>query len=214
MAETLSQRALALAVAGRDEPSALYNRDQLRQIVGGDYAHLDPMRVPPEWYTSEAALRLVGRADWADVDPRLEAWALLMVAICRRAGVPVWPHCARRSVADQRRAVAAGHSKTRRSAHLVGYAVDIVHGIRAWDLTPRQWLVIGALGREAERRYNDRRAVANRIALVWGGDWRRSAQDVVGWDPAHWEIRDYRSLAPMPHDDGAPPRRWRGFNFR
>ncbi|QCS37219.1 hypothetical protein [Tortoise microvirus 70] len=58
-------------------------------------------------------------------------------------------------------------------------AVDIVHFGRYWDLSPKEWAVVGLIGKEVARRRN--------IKIVWGGDWRF-------WDPAHWELKDWKAL--------------------
>ena len=63
------------------------------------------------------------------------------------------------------------------SPHNYGCAVDIVHTYRYWDLTTKEWAVIGAIGKEVARKRH--------IKIVWGGDWSF-------YDPAHWELEDWR----------------------
>jgi hypothetical protein len=56
-------------------------------------------------------------------------------------------------------------------------AVDIISATKAWDLSKKQWDVIGCIGKEIARKRN--------LKIDWGGDWDF-------WDPAHWQIADWR----------------------
>lgn len=80
---------------------------------------------------------------------------------------------------EQDRLYAKGVTKAKggESPHNYGCAVDQVHYSRYWDLTKKEWAVIGLIGKEVARRRN--------IKIVWGGDWGF-------YDPAHWELRDWR----------------------
>ncbi|MGK7663606.1 M15 family metallopeptidase [Marinovum sp. E06] len=66
------------------------------------------------------------------------------------------------------------------SPHQWGCAVDVVHGVKFWDLSPRQWAVVGAIGKEVARKMG--------IKVVWGGDFSTL------YDPAHWELEHWRDL--------------------
>lgn len=66
------------------------------------------------------------------------------------------------------------------SAHNYGMAVDIVHSARFWDLTEKEWDIVGAIGKEVARKM--------KLKIQWGGDWSF-------WDPAHWELDDWRDRA-------------------
>ena len=71
----------------------------------------------------------------------------------------------RRSMARQKKLVAAGASKTLRSRHLTGHAVDLVAYIGsrvAWDWP--LYSKISAAMKQAAAELN--------IPLEWGGDWR------------------------------------------
>ena len=98
-----------------------------------------------------------------------------------KLGVPLFAHEFVRTAARQEELFKLGHSKARAgsSAHQYGLAVDIVHGIRAWGLDRKQWKLIGHVGKEV--------AAAKGIAIVWGGDWKF-------YDPAHWELRDWKQM--------------------
>lgn len=72
-----------------------------------------------------------------------------------------------RTIERQRQLVKDGFSKTLRSRHLTGHAVDIVpHPIpRDWrKYTPVQWANIAQAMKAAAEFYN--------VELDWGGDWK------------------------------------------
>lgn len=122
-----------------------------------------------------------GRADRKDAHPDLLAFEKRLVARAKKLGVPLFAHCVNRGAKEQNSLYVRGLSKARygQSAHNYGLAVDIVHGTKAWDLTRRQWDVIGHLGKEV--------AAAMGIKVVWGGDWKF-------YDPAHWELKYWREI--------------------
>lgn len=60
-------------------------------------------------------------------------------------------------------------------------AADIVHSKFAWNITRDQWKLLGHIGKEV--------AKVRGIAIVWGGDWRKP------YDPAHWELAQWRERA-------------------
>ncbi len=76
------------------------------------------------------------------------------------------------------------------SPHNWGCAVDIIHLRKLWDLSEKEWAIIGALGKEVARKRN--------IKITWGGDWDF-------YDPAHWELRDWRSYRDAWHALGDVP---------
>lgn len=65
------------------------------------------------------------------------------------------------------------------------HAIDLVHSTRAWGLTPKQWQCIGHVGFEV--------AKANHIRVTWGGD-DPGVNDKFNWDPAHWELTNWKEL--------------------
>lgn len=65
-------------------------------------------------------------------------------------------------------------------------AVDLVHGRKAYDLTEQQWLLLGHIGHEL--------AKAKGIEVEWGGDWKKPGQK-LGWDPAHWQLAEWKALS-------------------
>jgi len=80
-----------------------------------------------------------------------------------------------RTVAKQREYVASGASKTMRSRHLTGHAVDIapmVGGDVRWD-----WPLYYKLAPAVKRA-----AAELGIEIEWGGDWRSFK------DGPHWQL--------------------------
>jgi peptidoglycan L-alanyl-D-glutamate endopeptidase CwlK len=70
-----------------------------------------------------------------------------------------------RTKARQRELVAAGASRTLNSRHLTGHAVDLaalVGGKVRWD-----WPLYVRLAKHVKRAAREQK-----VALVWGGDWR------------------------------------------
>lgn len=143
----------------------------------------------PNFILSEAHIRQGERADWQHCDRRLMRWASVFVELARKRGIPLYVHCAFRTEAEQADMINRGVSRARypHSAHNVGEAVDIVHGVYHWTLTKQEWALLHLLGRRALDLVNRDLPKARRLDLNWGGEFRSL------YDPAHWEISDYRS---------------------
>lgn len=107
----------------------------------------------------------------------------LFVRKLKRLGVPMFAHNMMRTSGEQQELYVRGVSNAKGfdSPHPNGCAVDIVHSTRAWNLTKAEWSILGHIGKEL--------ASQNGFKLVWGGDWSF-------YDPAHWELASWRSLAP------------------
>ena len=58
-------------------------------------------------------------------------------------------------------------------------AVDVIHALRGWELTKKEWDVIGIIGKEVARK--------RKIEIEWGGDWHF-------YDPAHWQLKKWKQL--------------------
>ena len=85
-----------------------------------------------------------------------------------------------RTMSRQRKLVASGASRTLRSRHLTGHAVDIaplVDGKVSWD-----WPIYHRLAPTIKRAAQD-----VGVKIEWGGDWRSFK------DGPHWQLpwRDY-----------------------
>ena len=122
-----------------------------------------------------------GRADRTGSDPRILEFERKLVKRARKIGVPLFAHCVIRGSADQNRLYREGRSKARagESPHNFGCAVDLIHGTKGWNLTRNQWDIIGHIGHEL--------AIQAGLDVVWGGDWKF-------YDPAHWELADWRKV--------------------
>jgi hypothetical protein len=147
----------------------------------------------PQFLASENYARQGFRADWQEVNPTLRQWAARVCLDAKARGIPLYVHSAFRSKAQQDDLVSRRVTRAAwpRSAHNIGEAVDIVHGVYHWDLTQDEWFFIHHLGLDALRRVNASLPKAKQIALNWGGN-DRTGSDTFAWDPAHWEIADFR----------------------
>lgn len=164
-----------------------------------------PERLKAEAFIrSEAYARQSMRADWQQVDHRLRQFAARVCIAARARGIPVYVHSAFRTKDEQsalldRRVTKVGWP---RSAHNIGEAVDIVHGVYHWELRKDEWLFIHHLAQEVLRKMNAGVPKEKRLHLNWGGDDGTNG-DTFRWDPAHWEIYDYRTrLRALP--EGVP----------
>jgi len=103
-------------------------------------------------------------------------------------GIPLFTHCLRRTNEEQTKLYVKGRSKARagQSPHNYAMAVDIIHGVQAWNIPPQSWRILGHIGHET--------AVQKGIDIVWGGDWKF-------FDPAHWELGNWRDLKQYYSDD-------------
>lgn len=121
-----------------------------------------------------------GRANREGADPRILEFERKLIRRARNLGVPLFAHCVIRGSHQQTDLFLAGRSKAKagESPHNYGCAVDIIHGTKGWALTERQWAVIGHIGKEL--------AMQAGLTVTWGGDWKF-------WDPAHWELTDWRA---------------------
>lgn len=136
-----------------------------------------------DWKTLESVAYMNRRDTW-DADechPDIVSFARRFTATLRRYGVPAFVHNGYRSGPEQDALFAQGVTKARagQSAHNFGAAVDVVHYGFYWDLTPNEWAIFGAIGKDC--------AASLSLKITWGGDWSF-------WDPAHWELREWRKL--------------------
>lgn len=106
----------------------------------------------------------------------------LFIRHMRKLGIPMFAHNMVRTKDEQAALYVRGvtQAKAGSSPHNHGCAVDIVHGVRAWELTRNEWALIGHLGKELANKRG--------FKLTWGGDWSF-------WDPAHWELADWKKVS-------------------
>lgn len=144
------------------------------------FAAFQRLRVGDAYFTIDAYLRQHNRADWQHVDPRMRLFAARLLEALRKRGIPFYVHGAFRTRSEQNAAFSAGRSKMRWpfAAHCQGAAVDIVSAQFHWDLSRQEWSAVGNIGKQI--------AASMSLPLVWGGDWSF-------YDPAHWELPDWRS---------------------
>lgn len=123
------------------------------------------------------------RAHREGAHPDIVEFERVFIKRMAKLGVPMFAHNMVRSFAEQEKLLADGVSKAGggKSAHNFGLAVDIVHSIRAWNLTKPEWALVGHVGQEL--------AKSKGIELSWGGNWPSF------YDPAHWELTGWKRFA-------------------
>lgn len=101
----------------------------------------------------------------------------------RKLGIPLYAHNMVRTAEQQDALFAKGVSRAKAglSPHNFGLAVDIVHGVHHWELSHDAWRLLSHIGHEV--------AAQNGIKIENGLKWDF-------FDPAHWELKDWRSLRP------------------
>lgn len=153
-----------------DEPVTGYSSG-LRAIMARDFL------------LTEKHQELSWRADRKGADHRILLFEHKFLTRMDKLGVPMYAHTIVRSLAEQTAKYVQGHSKAKagQSAHNYGLAVDLVHSIKHWDLPDESWRLIGHIGKEI--------AAQNGIKITWGGDFKSI------WDPAHWELKDWKVIA-------------------
>jgi len=180
------------AASRAEEPDKIEDRFTASPVDNPEWDVPDRLSAPA-FLTSEAYARQGMRADWQHCDQRLRLWAARFVLAAHKRGIPLYVHSAFRTKEQQDLLRSRGLSKVGypRSAHNIGEAVDIVHGVYHWEMTPLEWRYLHWLGRDVLRKLNAQWPKDRRLCLNWGGDDGTSG-DKFRWDPAHWEILDYR----------------------
>lgn len=122
-------------------------------------------------------------APYTGVHPELLQFSKAFLADLKARGWPFYAHEYLRDRKAQDDAFKRGVSKAKfgQSAHNYGMAVDIVHYGRFWLLDPKEWALLGLIGKDVAKRRN--------IKITWGGDWKF-------YDPAHWELTDWKERIP------------------
>lgn len=114
--------------------------------------------------------------------PKLLEFERAFVKACANHGVPMYAHNVIRDKEWQGSLKSDGFSDLTDGCHMYGMGADIVHSKYHWQLTKEQWAVVGHIGKEV--------AMVRGLGKVieWGGDWKKR------WDPAHWQIRNWRQF--------------------
>lgn len=127
------------------------------------------------------AVRVAERRDGVEygAHPDLLEFERVFIKRMSRLGVPMFASEMIRTRERQDDLYALGNSKAKagQSPHQYGCAVDVVHAIRGWNMSEKAWALIGHVGKEL--------AAQKGLKLTWGGDWKF-------YDPAHWEIENWR----------------------
>lgn len=138
------------------------------------------------------------RCNREGADERIVEFSRKLIVRCASLYIPMYPHTMVRTYDDQMSAVVRGVSKDwpndGKWPHRFA-AVDIVHCKLGWmdkPAIPHAWDVIGHLGKEVAHSMG--------IKIVWGGDYKRL------YDPAHWELEDWRHMLP-PDERPAKPKK-------
>lgn len=129
------------------------------------------------------------RANRLGAYPKLRLFETKFVNRFAKIGIPMFAHNMIRTAQEQEALFVRGVTKSRagKSPHNFGLAVDLIHPLLLWDnMTPDMWKMVGHVGKEVAKQ--------NGVSIVWGGDWSDPDGDGIGWDPAHWEIADWKNL--------------------
>lgn len=137
------------------------------------------LAVGHQFHASDTMLRRHESADWQHVPVHLRLFAARFIEAMRRRDIPLYAHGAFRTAKEQQDMLARGVSNAQwpRAPHCQGKAVDIVHGRYHWELQPDEWQFLGKVGKEIAAKMG--------VPIVWGGDWDF-------YDPAHWELADWK----------------------
>jgi hypothetical protein len=124
--------------------------------------------------------RIQTEVQFEGVHPEIVAFWKAMVQACKARNIPVIAFEMLRTEERQNELYEKGRSKVKgkNGSHVWGCAIDIVHATRYWQLSRKEWDIIGAIGKEVARKRN--------ITITWGGDW-----DSI-YDPAHWQLKNWR----------------------
>lgn len=122
--------------------------------------------------------------DHTGLRPEMVDFANALLKEFKRRSMPMIVSCGFRGETAQNKAFREGHSKARfgQSAHNFGMAIDVIHMVHGWNMTRKEWAVIGHIGYEVARKRN--------LKLQWGGEWDF-------YDPAHWEMKEWKLLRPL-----------------
>ena len=123
------------------------------------------------------------RANRVGAHPDIVEFERRFIAKFAKMNIPMFTVYCQRNAAEQDALYVQGRSKARagQSPHNYGLAVDIVHSVMAWDMPKLCWQIVEHVGKET--------AIQAGIDVTWGGDFRSI------YDPAHWQLANWRDLA-------------------
>lgn len=145
----------------------------------------DPVRLASQRWQEQ---RFSAHRDGAH--PDIIEFEAAFIRRLQQLGVPMFASEVWRLPERQDELFAKGVSKAKggQSPHNYGCAADLVHAVHGWNLTDREWEVIGHVGKELAKQRG--------LKLVWGGDWKF-------YDPAHWEVANWREIRQLLEADKA-----------
>lgn len=128
------------------------------------------------------------------LDPKFRAVVEnILLDMERWLGYRAYVASGRRSPEQQAKLVAQGRSKTMKSKHIGGLAVDIVPVDTGWKAPRDFWLKLGYLAQKHGLRWGGEFGIPKGPMLdklrtdIGGKRWNSTAK--IGWDPAHVEER-------------------------
>lgn len=127
--------------------------------------------------------------DWQHVHPLMKLFATKLIHELEHRGLPFYVHNHFRGMKEQERLFREKRTRARwgKSAHNWGMAVDIVHFKHHWNLTEKEWAIVGQIGKDVARKGHNSNGKHEPFQITWGGDWDF-------YDPAHWELANWREL--------------------
>lgn len=174
-----------------------YSSERFLQTYDDTPRFVAPTRLAfPSHFNSPAQHTQDQRADWQHVDPRLMQWQARFIEAARQRNIPLYCHAAFRTESEQNALVAKRVSRATypNAPHCQGKAVDIVHGLHHWEMTKSEWAYLQKLGYEVLRKFNAQAPkkdhVGNPISPL---ELVNGASFSTLYDPAHWEVRNWRS---------------------
>lgn len=137
------------------------------------------------------------RADRSGAHPHVLEFERLFVKRMAKMGIPVFASEVLRTAERQNDLFALGTTRAKggQSAHQFGCAVDLVHSVKGWQLSPLEWAVMEHVGRELAKA----RGLA--VHNLHGPDGQWSF-----YDPAHWQVVGWKAVR-----DDYPE--WRAFTL-
>lgn len=105
-----------------------------------------------------------------------------------RVGIPMFPHAIVRTPEEQARLYETGVSRDSPADGIwphKGCAVDLIHSVKGWNMNDDEWKLVCHLAQEVSDQMG--------LGMECGIKWEPNANG-VGWDPAHWQLRKWKTL--------------------
>ena len=168
--------------------------DRVKAWSKGAPVHKDHVKAAYDLADAKAFKRpevrkLQSEVQFKGVHPEIVDFWRAMYKACKARNIPVIAFEMLRTAERQDELYRTGRSKARgyTSPHQFGCAVDIVHAVDYWNISKKQWDIIGTIGKEVARRRH--------LKIEWGGDWDGEDGRPNFWDPAHWQLKNWRDRA-------------------